>query len=159
MNADASISERGASRVPWPWVLPIGIYLVGLAGLALYAIVALWPDAGAPGTEAPGPTFLVWPFPRGSEQATLLLVFFAGVLGALVHALRSFYWYVGHRKLIVSWVAMLLPPAARWRGPRVPLLPRLPRRASPGHLGRHLESHRLRRRFRARRHVLRAGHP
>jgi len=72
MNADASISERGASRVPWPWVLPIGIYLVGLAGLALYAIVALWPDAGAPGTEAPGPTFLVWPFPRGSEQATLL---------------------------------------------------------------------------------------
>ncbi|MEI6171877.1 MAG: hypothetical protein WCQ45_05320 [bacterium] len=111
MNADASISERGASRVPWPWVLPIGIYLVGLAGLALYAIVALWPDAGAPGAEAPGPTFLIWPFTRGSEQATLLLVFFAGVLGALVHALRSFYWYVGHRKLIVSWVAMyfLLP--------------------------------------------------
>jgi hypothetical protein len=111
MTADASISEPGASRVPWPWALPIGIYLVGLAGLALYAIVALWPNAGAPGAEAPGPTFLVWPFTRGSEQATLLLVFFAGVLGALVHAVRSFYWYVGHRKLIVSWVAMyfLLP--------------------------------------------------
>jgi hypothetical protein len=108
MNADASISEPGSGRVPWPWALPIGVYLVGLAGLALYAIVALWPNAGASGAEAPGPTFLVWPFTRGSEQAVLLLVFFAGVLGALIHALRSFYWYVGHRKLIASWVAMYL---------------------------------------------------
>jgi hypothetical protein len=111
MNAGGSISERGTSRVLWQWALPIGVYLVGLAGLALYAIVVLWPDAGTPATEAPGPTFLVWPFPRDSEQTTLLLVFFAGVLGALVHALRSFYWYIGHRQLVVSWVAMyfLLP--------------------------------------------------
>jgi hypothetical protein len=111
MSVDASISERGASRVPWPWALLIGIYLVGFAALALYAIVALWPDAGAPGAEAPEPIFLVWPFSRDNERATLLLVFFAGVLGALIHALRSFYWYIGHRKLVVSWVAMyfLLP--------------------------------------------------
>jgi len=111
MNANASISEPGAGRVPWQWALPIGIYLVGLAGLALYTIVALWPNAGASGAEALGPTFLVWPLSRGSEQATLLLVFFAGVLGALVHALRSFYWYIGHRKLVASWVTMyfLLP--------------------------------------------------
>jgi hypothetical protein len=111
MNVDASISERGAGRVPWQLALPIGIYLVGLAGLALYAMVVLWPGAGTPGADALGPTFLVWPLSRGSEQATLLLVFFAGVLGALVHALRSFYWYIGHRKLVASWVTMyfLLP--------------------------------------------------
>jgi hypothetical protein len=77
----------------------------------LYAIVALWPDAGARGADVAGPAFFVWPFSSGSEQATLLFVFFAGVLGALVHALRSLYWYVGHRKLVVSWVTMyfLLP--------------------------------------------------
>jgi hypothetical protein len=111
MNADASISERGAGRVPWPWALSIGIYLVGLTGLALYALVALWPDASDPAADASGQTFLFWVLRRDGETPTLLLVFFAGALGALVHALRSFYWYVGHRKLIVSWVAMyfLLP--------------------------------------------------
>jgi uncharacterized protein YcgL (UPF0745 family) len=33
-----------------------------------------------------------------------LLVVCAGALGSLVHGLRSFYWYVGNRDLIWSWV-------------------------------------------------------
>jgi hypothetical protein len=41
----------------------------------------------------------------------VLLVLLAGALGGLVHALRSFFWYVGQRDLKWSWVAMyfLLP--------------------------------------------------
>jgi len=35
----------------------------------------------------------------------------AGALSALVHALRSLYWYVGNRELVFSWLVMyiLLP--------------------------------------------------
>jgi len=32
----------------------------------------------------------------------------AGALGSLVHALRSLFWYVGNRLLIVSWLAMYI---------------------------------------------------
>ena len=41
----------------------------------------------------------------------ILIVALAGALGALVHALRSFYWYVGHRMMVWSWLSMyiLLP--------------------------------------------------
>ncbi len=108
---NSPVSERGAGRVPWPWAVPIGIYLVGLAGLALYVIVVLWPNAPAADPSPARVALLFWSLAQDSEIATLLIVFFAGVLGALIHALRSFYWYVGHRKLVSSWVTMyfLLP--------------------------------------------------
>ncbi|HBL30452.1 MAG TPA: hypothetical protein DD490_26755 [Acidobacteria bacterium] len=38
------------------------------------------------------------------ETRLLLICMFAGALGGLVHALRSFFWYAGCRKLVVSWV-------------------------------------------------------
>src|SRR5947209_7167266 len=45
------------------------------------------------------------------ELILLLIVLLAGDLGALVHALRSLYWYVGNRRLVLSWSLMyvLLP--------------------------------------------------
>ena len=39
------------------------------------------------------------------EQRLLLLVLLSGALGALVHALRSLYWYTGNRNLIRSWTS------------------------------------------------------
>jgi len=42
------------------------------------------------------------------EQRLLLIVVLAGMLGSLVHALRSVYWYVGNRTLVRSWLAMYL---------------------------------------------------
>ncbi|HEY7170160.1 MAG TPA: hypothetical protein VH417_04885 [Vicinamibacterales bacterium] len=39
------------------------------------------------------------------EQRLLLLVLLSGALGALIHGLRSLYWYVGERQLIRSWAA------------------------------------------------------
>lgn len=37
------------------------------------------------------------------EERLFLIVMFAGALGGLVHSLRSFYWYAGNRKLVLSW--------------------------------------------------------
>lgn len=38
-----------------------------------------------------------------SETRLLLIVLLAGAFGSLVHAIRSFYWYVGNRDLRWSW--------------------------------------------------------
>lgn len=45
------------------------------------------------------------------ETRLLAIVAFAGALGSLVHATRSFFKFVGNRKLVWSWLAMyiLLP--------------------------------------------------
>lgn len=40
------------------------------------------------------------------EERLLMIVMFAGALGGLVHALRSFYWYLGNRTLVTSWAGM-----------------------------------------------------
>ncbi|HKS39653.1 MAG TPA: IPT/TIG domain-containing protein [Blastocatellia bacterium] len=38
----------------------------------------------------------------------LLLVILAGGLGGTLHALRSFFWYVGNREFVQSWVLMYI---------------------------------------------------
>jgi len=40
------------------------------------------------------------------EDRLLLIVLFAGALGALVHGLRSLSWYIGNRTAVMSWSAM-----------------------------------------------------
>jgi hypothetical protein len=42
------------------------------------------------------------------ETRLLLIVILAGMFGSLVHAMRSFYWYVGNRALRWSWAMMYL---------------------------------------------------
>jgi hypothetical protein len=56
-------------------------------------------------------TFFRWTFTLSDEERLLLIVALAGALGSSVHALRSFYWYIGNRELVLSWLAMyiLLP--------------------------------------------------
>ncbi len=38
-----------------------------------------------------------------NETRLLIIVFLAGTFGSLVHAIRSFYWYVGNRSMKWSW--------------------------------------------------------
>jgi hypothetical protein len=42
------------------------------------------------------------------EYRLLVIVAVAGALGAMVHALRSLYWYTGNRRLVRSWLLMYL---------------------------------------------------
>jgi hypothetical protein len=53
-------------------------------------------------------TFFRWTFEPTNEERLFLIVALAGALGSSVHALRSFYWYVGNRELVLSWLAMYL---------------------------------------------------
>jgi hypothetical protein len=96
--------------------------LILLSAIIVYGLVQLWPSqelvtnvsATIPAAKSP---VQFWPFPWKvdiwDENRLFLLVVLAGALGSLVHALRSFYWYVGNRELVWSWLPMyiLLPVA------------------------------------------------
>jgi hypothetical protein len=43
-------------------------------------------------------------FPLWAEQRLLLIVILSGILGGLVHAIRSLGWYIGNRELVRSWL-------------------------------------------------------
>lgn len=51
---------------------------------------------------------LFWHVELSREEILLLLVSLAGVVGAQVHALRSYMWYLGNRLFVRSWVAWYL---------------------------------------------------
>lgn len=84
-------------------------YMILFTILLLSSLVLFWPcvtkDSGC------DPVVYLWKFPIFGEVRSLVNVMLAGALGSMVHALRSFYKYVGHRELVWSWLAMyiLLP--------------------------------------------------
>lgn len=55
------------------------------------------------GDQALTELFWVMPLCLSDEERLFLIVMFSGALGGLVHSLRSFYWYAGNRKLVLSW--------------------------------------------------------
>jgi hypothetical protein len=48
------------------------------------------------------------PVDLSGPQRLMYLVLLSGALGGLLHGLRSFFWYVGNRWFIKSWLAMYL---------------------------------------------------
>jgi hypothetical protein len=102
----------GEKHVGLIGILLLAIYLVVAVSLCIYALVVLWPTpvpAGPPNENAPAPiTVLFWTFKIYDEVRLLLIVSFAGALGSLVHAVRSYYWYIGNRELVRSWIAKYL---------------------------------------------------
>ena len=42
------------------------------------------------------------------ETRLLLIVMICGFIGAMIYAIRSILWYVGHRSLLWSWLAMYI---------------------------------------------------
>lgn len=62
--------------------------------------------SASPSPSPPIVTIFWWQFGLEDEQRLLLLVLLGGALGTLVHSLRSVYWYVGNRNLVMSWMAM-----------------------------------------------------
>ena len=115
--------EGGAPDVPTPTVAqarkPVGwfrvtllaLYLLGLAAVCVCGLFTLWPGAPTDPTHENNVSLFAISFAVTDETRTLALVLVAGALGALVHAMRSLYWYVGHRELRPNWILqyLLLP--------------------------------------------------
>ncbi len=90
------------------------VYLVALSLLAIYGLIQFLPDTAAGASQATGTSavsFLFWGIEMNPEVRLFITVALAGLLGSLVHALRSLYWYVGNRNLNRSWIAkyVLMP--------------------------------------------------
>ncbi len=89
----------------------LGVFLVVLWVLFTYSLICFWPPQVAR-TEPPPPlppaVFLFWTIGVPLEVRMFLTVIFAGAVGGCLHSLRSYYWYVGNRKLVRSWLAMYL---------------------------------------------------
>lgn len=103
----------GRHAVEWPWVVVLSLVFVVMSVLLIYAAIAFWPPALPPAgatatisTAEPttSPVFFGATIEMTREQNLLLLVTILGGLGAMAHVLRSFFKYVGERKLLWSWV-------------------------------------------------------
>ena len=96
----------GEENVGLPGIVIIGMFFILLSIFLVLTLVAFWPtmmDAAAP------PKFVdVIYFGRQvkitPEVQLLILVLLAGAIGSMVHTIRSFTWYAGHRKLVWSWI-------------------------------------------------------
>lgn len=105
--------QSGARVVGRVGTILIMVYLILFSIFLLYSLVQLWPSSpqadGA--STVSSVTFLFWTLSISGEVHLLLIVVLAGALGSMVHALRSLYWYIGNRQLVMSWLAMyiLLP--------------------------------------------------
>jgi len=83
--------------------------------VVLYSLWAWWPDAtrggATPTQKFQKVQWLGWNGTVQRETLFFIVVALAGVLGGLIHTVRSLSWYVGNRKLRWSWVPfnLMLP--------------------------------------------------
>jgi len=85
-------------------IILIGTYLLLFSVILIYSLIQFWP-LQVNSSNSPI-TLFQWKFFVSDEGRLFIIVAIAGALGSLVHALKSFYWYVGNRELIWSWLAM-----------------------------------------------------
>lgn len=90
------------------------LYLIGLSILSICGLIRFLPEevsAAGQSSQVSYIVFLFWSFSLNQEICLFITVALAGLLGSLVHALRSLYWYVGQRNLTRSWIPkyILLP--------------------------------------------------
>jgi hypothetical protein len=120
----AADRERGEERVSRPGIMLLAVSMLGATGLLFYLLTATTTGPTTTvGPEEPDVVIVRRTLPDTSvrlfggtftvsrEYRLLVIVALAGALGAMVHALRSLYWYVGNRRLVRSWLLMypLLP--------------------------------------------------
>ena len=92
----------GKSPVGLHGIILIAVYHIALSIFLLAGLVTFL-SAIAGGYELKILNFI---FPK--EANLVIVVALSGAMGGLVHSLRSFYKYVGNRKLIWSWFAMYI---------------------------------------------------
>jgi IPT/TIG domain len=87
-----------------------GILIVAVIVLAAmvavsYCLIALWPPSNTSTGVATDHLFGIR-ISLDRDQQLFVIVGLAGILGGLIHSVRSLYWYVGNRVLRRSWLLM-----------------------------------------------------
>jgi len=95
-------------------IVILGVLLAAIALFALYGLWAFWPHP-PPATRPAPPTakfsYFNWQLTLTRDQQFFVIVALAGVIGAMLHGLRSLSRYIGERYLFRSWIPyyILLP--------------------------------------------------
>src|SRR4051794_22223466 len=124
--------ETGRGRVGPVGIVLTATVLLSVTVVLLYGLIQVWPptpsaaaavattsttaatDQTTPGAAGQAAVAAVEPAVRlfgasltlSREGRLFVIVLLAGGLGAMVHTLRSLYWYVGNRNLRYSWLLM-----------------------------------------------------
>jgi len=104
----------GASPVSVAGVVILGALTAAISLLALYGLWRLWPAPSPAVGYAPASakfSYFNWHLTLTRDQQFFVIVALAGVIGAMLHGLRSLSTYIGERYLFRSWIAYyaLLP--------------------------------------------------
>ena len=104
----------GGTAVSTTGIVILAALLMSMALLALYGLWRFWPTP-APAT-GPAPvsaafTYFSWHLVLTRDQQFFVVVALAGVMGAILHGMRSLSTFVGERYLFRSWILyyVLLP--------------------------------------------------
>jgi IPT/TIG domain-containing protein len=104
----------GISAVSVAGIVILGALLAAIALFALYGLWAFWP--APPPAVGPAPvtakfSYFNWQLSLTRDQQFFVIVALAGVIGAMLHGLRSLSRYIGERYLFRSWIPyyILLP--------------------------------------------------
>lgn len=111
-NAEIGTKENTSEIYVPKWgIALLALYLIVLGILIMFGLFSLWPPNTANDLISSEVIILGYSFEISYEMRLILLVAMAGALGSLVHAFRSFFWYVGNREFVKSWILMyiLLP--------------------------------------------------
>lgn len=92
----------------------LGLLMASTSLLALYGLWKFWPAPPPATGSAPAIakfSYFGWHLTLTQAQQSFVVVALAGVIGAMLHGLRSLSFYVGERYLFRSWIAyyILLP--------------------------------------------------
>jgi hypothetical protein len=100
---------KGVSQIG---IIFVASYLIFASIFLLYTIIAFWPSTNSNQNSNailhPEISYFATSITVSEEQQMLILIVSAGALGSMIHALQSFYWYVGQRELVRSWIMMYL---------------------------------------------------
>jgi hypothetical protein len=108
--SSGDFKELGQKPVGIVGVVLVLVFQVLVALYLVYSILALWPGLPAEGGvgAATSVSYFFWQLTITMEVQLMAVVALSGALGSCVHTIRSLYWYIGHRDLLVSWVPMYL---------------------------------------------------
>jgi IPT/TIG domain len=107
-------TDIGESAVSVAGVVVLGTFMAAVSMFALYGLWRFWP--APPPATGPAPatakfSYFNWQLSLTRDQQFFVIVALAGVIGAMLHGLRSLSRYIGERYLFRSWIPyyILLP--------------------------------------------------
>jgi hypothetical protein len=107
-------TDVGKDEVPAWGIVIIAAVTAAAAALALYGLWSFWPAPLPLSGRAPATatfSYFGWHRTLTRDQQFFVVAALAGVIGAMLHGLRSLATYVGERFFFRSWIAyyLLLP--------------------------------------------------